>query len=134
MRRARMRRKGKPMTNKPNPVDQKQTPLKGKNPRNQEPLQNKEKFVSIDQKIQRLRQKREKLHMNQALFFTKEVQRVFGEEFSLEMALVVLEKTWSTASKNQKEEWHKHIPSFRASFISSHEQKSDSHKPSSEQI
>lgn len=122
------------MTNKPNSTNQKQTSLKGKNPRNQEPLQNKEKFLSIDQKIQRLRQKRERLQMSQALFFTKEVQRIFGNEFSLEMALVVLKKTWGSASKSQKEEWNKHISSFRTSFIPSSEQKPQSHKPILEKI
>lgn len=116
-----MRRKGKPMTSKLDPTLKKQTSPKKKAPRYQEPLQDKEKFLSIEQKIQRLRQKREKLHLNQALFFTKEVQKILEDEFSLEMALVILEKTWATASKSQKEEWSKHVPSFRAAFNSAYE-------------
>ena len=129
-----MRRKGKPMTNKLNSNHKQQTFLKKKVARHQEPLQDKEKFLSIEQKIQRLRQKREKLHLNQALFFTKEVQRILEDEFSLEMALVILEKTWATASKSQKEEWNKHVPSFRAAFISAYEQESQAHDPILKQI
>ncbi len=122
------------MTNKLNPTLKKPAPLKKKLSRHQEPLQDKEKFLSIEQKIQRLRQKREKLHLNQALFFTKEVQRILQDEFSLEMALVILEKTWATASKNQKEEWSKHVPSFRAAFVSAYEKESQAHEPILEQI
>ncbi|HBG34388.1 MAG: hypothetical protein A2W46_02545 [Alphaproteobacteria bacterium RIFCSPHIGHO2_12_42_13] len=129
-----MKRKGKLMTNKLNPTLKKQTSPKKKILRHQEPLQDKEKFLSIEQKIQRLRQKREKLHMNQALFFTKEVQRILEDEFSLEMALVILEKTWTTASKSQKEEWSKRVPSFRASFFSAYEKESQAHDPIPQQI
>ena len=129
-----MTRKGKPMTNKTNLSDPKPTPLKGKNSKIPEPLQNKEKFLSIDEKMQRLRKKREKLHLNESLFFTKEVQRILEDAFSLELALVILEKTWPTASKSQKEEWRRCVPSFRAAFISSYEQKSHSHESVLEQI
>lgn len=129
-----MRKKGKPMANKLNPTLKKQASPKKKVARHQEPLQDKEKFFSIEQKIQRLRQKREKLHLNQALFFTKEVQRILEDEFSLEMALVILEKTWVAASKSQKEEWNKHVPSFRAAFISAYEKESHPDNPVLEQI
>ena len=122
------------MTNKTNLSDPKPTPLKGKNSKIPEPLQNKEKFLSIDEKMQRLRKKREKLHMNESLFFTKEVQRILEDEFSLELALVVLEKTWPAASKSQKEEWRKCVPSFRASFIPSHEQKTQAYESTLEQM
>ncbi len=129
-----MRRKEKPMTNKTNPTDPKPTPLKGKRLKAPEPLQNKEKFLSIDEKMQRLRKKREKLHLNESLFFTKEVQRILEDAFSLELALVILEKTWPTASKSQKEEWRRCVPSFRAAFISSYEQKSHAHDSAVEQV
>jgi hypothetical protein len=129
-----MRRKGKPMTNKTNPIDPKPAPLKGKNSKVPEPLQNKEKFLSIDEKMLRLRKKREKLHLNESLFFTKEVQRILEDAFSLELALVILEKTWPTASKSQKEDWRKCVPSFRASFIPSHEEKSQTYESTLEQI
>ena len=122
------------MTNKFNSTHKKQTSPRKKVVRHQEPLQDKEKFLSIEQKIQRLRQKREKLHLNQALFFTKEVQRILEDDFSLEMALVILEKTWATASKSQKEEWNKHVPSFRAAFISAYGQESQAHDPALKQI
>ena len=122
------------MTNKTHLTDPKPTPLKGKRLKAPEPLQNKEKFLSIDQKMQRLRKKREKIHMNESLFFTKEVQRILEDAFSLELALVILEKTWPTASKSQKEEWRRCVPSFRAAFISSHEEKPYSHESILEQI
>jgi hypothetical protein len=129
-----MRRKGKPMTNKTHLTDPKPTPLKGKRLKAPEPLQNKEKFLSIDQKMQRLRKKREKIHMNESLFFTKEVQRILEDAFSLELALVILEKTWPTASKSQKEEWRRCVPSFRAAFISAYEKESQTHESILEQI
>jgi hypothetical protein len=129
-----MRRKGKPMTNKTNLSYPKLAPLKGKNSKIPEPLQNKEKLLSIDEKMQRLRKKREKIHLNESLFFTKEVQRILEDAFSLVLALVILEKTWPVASKSQKEEWRKCVPSFRASFIPSHEQKSQTYESAPEQI
>lgn len=117
------KKKGNPMTNKSNSTHQKPTLLKEKD---QTPLQTKEKFLSIAKKMLRLRQKREKLHMNQALFFTKEIQKIMGEDHSLETALVAFEKTWTAASTNQKKEWQMHEPSFR-SPLKSHHQKSDAH-------
>ncbi len=122
------------MTNKTNLSDPKPALLKGKNQRVPEPLQNKEKLLSIDEKMQRLRKKRERIHLNESLFFTKEVQRILEDAFSLELALVILEKTWPTASKSQKEEWRRCVPTFRAAFISSHEEKPHSHESTPEQI
>ena len=115
------------MTNKTNLTDQKPTLRKAKNLRDQNILQNQEPFLSIDKNMLRLRKKRERLHVNQCLFFTKKVQEIFEEEFSFEMALVILEKTWPTASKSQKEEWRRCVPSFRASFTPPYEQKPHAH-------
>lgn len=69
--------------------------------------------MRIDEKIQQLKKKKEKIQTQQALLFVKEAQKIFKEEFSPDMALTILATTWSKASKTQKEEWQKQAYSFR---------------------
>ena len=72
-------------------------------------------LVSIDKKIQALKKKKEKIQIQQALLFMKEAQKIFSENMSQNLALVILTETWAKASKSQKEEWQKRARSFRVS-------------------
>lgn len=67
----------------------------------------------IDEKIYRLKKRREKLQIQQALFFIKEVQKIFQEDFSFDVALSIMRNAWDSASETQKKEWKKPINSFR---------------------
>ena len=101
-------------------------------PKNESPIFSNDKVLSINQKIERLKEKKERLKTYQALFFTKEAQKILGVDFSPEMALTVLEKTWPTASETQKKEWQMHSSSFRVSVQSSRH-KAPPHNSESEQ-
>lgn len=118
------------MTNKSKLPTKTETNGKTKNERH---IPSNDKVLFIDQRIEKLKQKRERLKTHQALFFTKEAQKILGACFSPEMALTVLEKTWSTASEGQKKEWQMHTSSFRVSS-SRPSQKALPHNPKSEQI
>lgn len=76
------------------------------------------KLTQIDEKIQQLKKKREKLQIHQSLSFLKEAQRIFKEEFSPEIALVVLDNCWRTSSDKQRKEWQAQIPHFHLSHKS----------------
>jgi hypothetical protein len=80
-------------------------------------------LVCIDKKIQALKKKKEKIQIQQALLFMKETQKIFSENMSQNLALVILTETWAKASNSQKEEWQKRARSFRASFPQQLEQK-----------
>ena len=90
----------------------------------------KDKFSLIDQKIQRLKEKRERLHIQQALSFTKEATQILKGDFSPELVLTILEKTWIISSDTQKEEWHKHADSFRASIQNNDQKAQNPHSAS----
>ena len=64
--------------------------------------------LQLEEKIQRLKKKKEKIQTQQALFFIKEAQKIFNEDFSPDLALIILSETWGKASQAKKEEWRKH--------------------------
>lgn len=72
-------------------------------------------LVRIDKKIQALKKKKEKIQIQQALLFMKETQKIFSENMSQNLALVILTEIWAKASNSQKEEWQKRARSFRVS-------------------
>lgn len=80
-------------------------------------------LVRIDKKIQALKKKKEKIQIQQALLFMKEAQKIFSENVSQNLALVILTETWAKASNSQKEEWQKRARSFRISSPQQLEQK-----------
>lgn len=70
-------------------------------------------IIRIEEKIQQLKKKKEKIQIQQALLFMKEAQKIFKEDFSPEMALLVLSETWTSATETQRQEWKKRGHSFR---------------------
>ena len=67
----------------------------------------KDKLTHIENKIHQLRQKKERIQTQQAIFFLKEAQKILKEEFSPDIALNVLKNHWNGSSEAQKEEWKK---------------------------
>lgn len=85
-----------------------------------------DKLTNIDEKIQRLKKRREKLQTQQAIHFMREAQRIFQDGFTPDIALNILSKTWSTASESQKKDWRKLVSSDRGG-------RADSFRPTSNQ-
>ena len=76
-----------------------------------------DKLTTIDEKIQRLKKRREKVQTQQAISFMREAQKIFQDTFSTEIALSILSETWSSASESQKQNWRKRSDSFRTSPV-----------------
>ncbi len=79
----------------------------------QNPVRFEEQVLQIDQRIAFLKKRKETMHLRQAALFVKEAEAIFGEEFSLDMALALLQKSWSTALPAEKQELKKLRYSFR---------------------
>ncbi|HUX79468.1 MAG TPA: hypothetical protein VMW10_06990 [Alphaproteobacteria bacterium] len=72
-----------------------------------------DKLLTLEKKIQRLKEKRNKLYTQQALLFFKEVEKIFKDGFCPNLVLDILAHTRATASAIQQQEWEKRVPSFR---------------------
>lgn len=70
-------------------------------------------IYQIDEKITRLKKKKEKLQTQCAVLLLKEAQDILGEKFSYELTLSVLSNSWEASSDKQKEEWIKSAQKFR---------------------
>jgi hypothetical protein len=73
------------------------------------------KLARLDQRIQLLKKRKEKLYTQIAVAYLKETERIFGKEFSLELILEMLDHLKTISSEIHKEEWKKHGHSFRPS-------------------
>ena len=73
----------------------------------------KDNISKIDQRINQLKQKKEKLKTQQALLLFKETQIILGEKFSFDLVLNILSNSWNNSSSKQKEEWINSAHSFR---------------------
>ena len=67
----------------------------------------------IDERIIRLKKKKERLQTQKALLLYKEAQNILGDKFSYDLVLSVLESSWNSSSDKQKEEWIKSAHKFR---------------------
>lgn len=82
-----------------------------------------DQLTTIDEKINRLKKKREKVQLQQALLFMREVQKIFQDGFTPDVALSILSETWDAASESQKQNWRKRSNTFRTSTIGNARQK-----------
>lgn len=73
----------------------------------------KDDISKIDQRIAKLKLKKEKLKTEQALLLLKESQIILGDDFSFDLVLSILTQSWTSSSPKQKEEWKESIHSFR---------------------
>lgn len=88
----------------------------------------KDDISKIDQRIAKLKLKKERLKTEQALLLLKETQIILGEDFSFDLVLFILSHSWTTASQKQKEEWKESARSFRRSSQEISPPKSESSK------
>jgi hypothetical protein len=72
-----------------------------------------DKLLTLEKKIQRLKEKRDKLYTQQALLFFKAVEETFKDGFCPNLVLGILSPTRATASAIQQQEWEQRVPSFR---------------------
>jgi hypothetical protein len=82
-----------------------------------------DQLTNIDEKISRLKKRREKVQTQQAIFFMREVQRIFQTNFSPDVALSILAETWTTATEKQQTEWKKRAGTFHHSSLHDARQK-----------
>jgi len=83
----------------------------------------------IDEKINQLKKKKEKIQMQQALLFIKEAQNIFQEDFSPDRALTFLSEAWQATSESQKEELRKRNHPFRSLPLHHHRKKTPTFDP-----
>jgi hypothetical protein len=91
-----------------------------------------DKVISIENKIHELKQKKERIQAQHSLLLMKEAQKILKDEFSPEMALIILKDSWTTASKTQKAEWTTRAGAFLNPPHKTH-QKTKNHNPTPEQ-
>ena len=101
--------------------------------KNKEGYRMSDKLINIDEKIHQLRKRREKVQTQQAIQFMREVQKIFQDGFSADMALGILSETWSTASETQKQNWRKRSNSFRPSSTQNNRKKPQAPEPTHQQ-
>ncbi len=64
-------------------------------------------IIKIKNQIEKLKKKNEKLQVQIALSFYKDVQKMFGEDFCPSVALGLLELMGTHTSEYQKQKWRK---------------------------
>lgn len=92
-----------------------------------------DQLTAIDEQINRLKQRREKVQTQQAIAFMREVQKIFQTDFTPNIALSILSETWGTASEKQQAEWKKRSCNFLPSSFQSSSKKTQPTKPAPQQ-
>ena len=92
-----------------------------------------DQLTTIDEQINRLKKKKERVQTQQAIVFMREAQKIFQTDFSPDVALSILSETWGTASEKQQAEWKKRSCDFRSSFVPSSNKKPQSLEPADQQ-
>jgi hypothetical protein len=92
-----------------------------------------DQLTSIDEKINRLKKKKERVQTQQAIAFMWEAQKIFQTDFSSDIVLSILSETWGMASEKQQAEWKKRARDFRPSSAQGSIKKSQSLEPASQQ-
>lgn len=79
--------------------------------------------LRLDEKIQQLKKKKERIQTQQATLFMREAQKVFEADFTPSLALLILSETWKEASGVQKTQWKKRGSSFQLDSFQRSQQK-----------
>ncbi len=85
-----------------------------------------DKIINIDNKIEQLKKKKQRIQMQQAILFRNEAEKIFQDGFSPDLALTVL-ADWKTASDHKKKEWTVRSHSFRPVNVQNAESKAKTH-------
>ncbi len=92
-----------------------------------------DQLTTIDEQINRLKKRREKVQTQQAIAFMREAQKIFQADFSPHVALTILSETWGSASEKQQAEWTKRGAPFLPSPLQSSSKKPLSPDPTTQQ-
>lgn len=92
-----------------------------------------DQLTTIDEQINRLKKKKERVQTQQAIIFMREAQKIFQTDFSPNVALSILSETWGTATEKQQMEWKKRGAIFRPSSVQSSHKKPQPTEPESQQ-
>lgn len=100
-----------------------------------------DQLTTIDEQINRLKKKKERVQTQQAITFMREAQKIFQTDFSPDVALSILSETWGAASETQKQNWRKLDPAnrwgrghpFRSSPVQSPRKKTQPTEPTYQQ-
>ncbi|MBL8676237.1 MAG: hypothetical protein JNJ47_02260 [Alphaproteobacteria bacterium] len=92
-----------------------------------------DKLLNLEKKIQRLKERRNKIHTQQALLFFKEVEKIFKEGFCPNLILDILTQTRATASALQQQEWEQRARSFCRNTFHNNDDKPQTVKPTDHQ-
>ena len=92
-----------------------------------------DQLTTIDEQINRLKKKKERVQTQQAIVFMRETQKIFQTDFSPDVALSILSETWKTATEKQQMEWKKRARDFRPSSVQGSSKKPQSPEPASQQ-
>ena len=74
-----------------------------------------DRLHALDKKIQKLKEKQERIQTRQALLFYKGVEKIFKDGFCPNLVLDILSQAQATASALQQQEWKTRAASFRRS-------------------
>ena len=82
-----------------------------------------DKIIALENQIQKLRKKREKIQTRQAVLFFKGVEKIFKDGFCPDLLLDILAQVRATASALQQQEWGQRARSFRCNTSHSNDEK-----------
>lgn len=88
-----------------------------------------DQLTTIDEQINRLKKKKERVQTQQAITFMREAQKIFQTDFSPDVALSILSETWRTTTEKQQAEWKKRACDFRPSSVQGSSKKPQSPEP-----
>jgi hypothetical protein len=91
-----------------------------------------DKITTINDKIEKLKKQKIRIQAQQAVLFQHEAEKIFGNSFSPEVALVMLSE-WTTATDSKKKEWTNRANSFRFSSVQNSQGKTAIPEPTSHQ-
>lgn len=92
-----------------------------------------DQLTTIDEQINRLKKKKERVQTQQAITFMREAQKIFQTDFSPDVALSILSETWGTASEKQQAEWKKRGCDFRLASTQKNGKNPQSTEPAHQQ-
>lgn len=91
-----------------------------------------DQIINIENKIEQLKKKKQRIQTQQAILFRQEAEKIFQDGFSSDLALAVL-ADWKTATDAKKKEWTARSHSFRPVNVQNAEPKAKTHNSTDQQ-
>lgn len=70
---------------------------------------------AFDDKIQELKLKKKEFETKQATLLFKNAHKSLEDQFTPQLAAIIIQQSWASASKDQKEKWQKAAEKFQLS-------------------